>query len=73
VALVMIGATGAGAIVTVNVAVLVPAAFAAVMVTSDVPGAEGVPVIAPVPESKVRPAGRPLAVKLVGWPLAAIT
>src|SRR2546430_150731 len=59
-------------ILIVNVAVVVPAALLAVIVTAKVPPARGVPEMTPVEVLSVRPAGRPVALKLVGVLLAAI-
>ena len=61
VALVIEGGTGAAAIVSVNVAVPVPPAPVALNVTLYDPACVGVPVIAPVVVSTVRPVGRPVA------------
>lgn len=59
--------TGAGGlIVIVRVIVPVPPAFVAPKTTADVPVTVGIPVIAPVEELILRPAGNPAAVKLVG-------
>jgi len=57
--LVMTG--GGGLIVKVSVAVPVPLAFVALIVTLYVPAAVGVPEIKPVFVLTVRPAGRPVA------------
>src|SRR5689334_14889838 len=55
--------------VQVNVAVPVaPVVSRAVTVTVDVPAAVGAPVIRPVPELMVRPAGRPVALYVSVWP-----
>ena len=51
----------AGLIVMVSVAVPVPPAFVALIVTLDVPAAVGVPVIAPVAVLTDKPVGRPVA------------
>lgn len=58
--------------VSVRVAVPVPPAFVAPIVTLEVPTAVGVPVINPVPVATLSPAGSPVALKLVGVLLAAI-
>jgi hypothetical protein len=58
--------------VSVNVAEPVPPAFVALIVTVVVAAAVGVPVIFPVEELTLRPAGNPVALKLVGVLLAAI-
>ncbi len=63
---------GAGAIVIVSVADPVPPPFVAVIVTVALPAAVGVPVICPVVGSIAKPAGRPVAPKLVGLFDAAI-
>lgn len=47
--------------VKVRVALPVPAALVAPMVTVKVPTVEGVPVIAPVDELTLKPGGRPVA------------
>ncbi|MEO5960560.1 MAG: hypothetical protein ABIR80_15715 [Opitutaceae bacterium] len=70
--LVIVGLTGAAPMVSVNVAVPVPTALLALRVTVETPAAVGVPPIAPVVALTVRPAGRPVAPKLVGSPVAAI-
>src|SRR4051812_24817482 len=54
VALVIVGATGAGATVTVNRPVPLPAELVAVSVATKVPAAVGVPVMAPVDVLSVR-------------------
>lgn len=59
-------------IVTVRMAVLVPAAFVALIVTAVVAAAVGVPEIAPVPLLIANPAGKPVAPKLVGEFVAVI-
>ena len=65
--------TGAATeIVSVRVAVPVPVAFVALSVTVDVPVAVGVPVINPLSGSTDRPAGKPVALKLVGEFVAVI-
>ncbi len=53
-------------IVMVSVAVLGPLAFPAVIVTVAVPDVVGVPEIIPVLASTDRPAGKPVALKVVG-------
>ena len=54
--------TGAGGlIVIVNVAVPVPPAFVAPIVTDETPVAVGVPVIFPVLVLTLNPAGKPVA------------
>lgn len=58
--------------VSVKVAVPVPAALVALIVTVDVPPEVGAPEIKPVPLSTDRPAGKPVALKLVGEPTAAV-
>ena len=65
---------GLGAAVTdsVNVAVSVPAVLLAERATLNVPTAVGVPVIAPVLGSTVRPAGRPLALKVSSMAVVVI-
>ena len=50
----------------------VPAEFLAYMLTFDVPATVGVPEIRPVALLKESPAGRPVALKLVGAPVAVI-
>lgn len=52
--------------VSARVAVPVPEEFVAPIVTLEVPVAVGVPVIRPVVVLTDRPAGRPVALKLVG-------
>jgi hypothetical protein len=59
--LVITGGLLAAAIVSVNVAVPVPLAFVAPIVTELVPLAVGVPVIAPVEVFTDSPPGRPVA------------
>jgi hypothetical protein len=51
---------------------LLPKEFAAVMETVATCGAEGVPLITPVDEFRVRPAGSPVAVNEVGEFVAVI-
>ena len=58
-------------IVRVRVAVPVPAALVAPIVTGVVPGAVGVPEINPVAVLTANPAGKPVAPKLMGL-LAAV-
>ena len=60
------------ATVTTKVAVPVPALLMAPIETLEVPADVGVPVIAPVAVFTERPAGRPVALKLVGELLAVI-
>src|SRR5256885_1575199 len=59
-------------IVIVSVAEPVPPAFVALIVTAVMPGVVGVPEIAPVAVFTERPAGSPVALKLVGVLLAVI-
>ena len=63
---------GAAVTVSVRVAVPVPVALVALSATLLVPAAVGVPVMAPLVVFIVRPAGRPVALKLVGVLVAAI-
>ena len=72
VALVMMGAMEAAATVMVRVAVSVPELLVALIVTTEMPTFEGVPVMAPGEELSTRPAGRLVAAKLVGEPDAVI-
>ena len=58
--------------VRVNVALPVPPALVALMVTLYVPAVVGVPEIKPVVVFTLKPAGRPLALKLVGLLVAVI-
>ena len=58
--------------VSVNVAEPVPPALVALMVTLEVPAAVGVPEINPVVVLTLKPAGSPVALKLVGLLLAVI-
>jgi hypothetical protein len=58
--------------VSVNVAEPVLPAFVALIVTVEVAAAVGVPVISPVDVLTLKPAGRPVALKLVGVLLAVI-
>jgi len=69
-ALVMMGV--AGLIVSVNVVEPVPPAFVAEMVTELMPATVGVPLITPVVVSTLNPAGKPVALKLVGVWLAVM-
>jgi hypothetical protein len=65
--------TGAGGLmVKVNVALPVPPALVALIVTVYVPAVVGVPEINPVLVSTVKPAGSPVALKLVGLLVAVI-
>ena len=65
--------TGAGGLtVSVNVAVPVPPTFVALSATLDVPAVVGVPEISPVVVLTVSPAGKPVALKLVGLFVAVI-
>jgi hypothetical protein len=64
--------TGTAETVSVSVAVPVPALFVALSVIVETPPAVGVPEIKPVAVFTVRPAGRPVAPKLVGVLLAVI-
>ena len=59
-------------IVKVNVALPVPPALVALMVTLYVPAVVGVPELKPVLVFTDRPAGSPVALKLVGL-LVAVT
>ena len=59
--LVMTGAAPAGFIVRTKVALPVPPALVAEIVTLLVPAALGVPMIAPVELLTLKPAGKPLA------------
>ena len=59
-------------IVKVSIAVPVPALLVALNVTDDAPAAAGVPEINPVAALIDRPAGNPLAPKLVGEFVAVI-
>jgi len=69
-ALVMTGADGL--IVRVSVEVPVPLALVALMVTFVVPAAVGVPDMRPLAVLTLKPAGRPMALKLVGLLLAVM-
>ena len=62
VALVMIGATPAAATVIESVALPVPVALVALRVKIETPAVVGVPVIAPVAATMLKPAGKGLAV-----------
>ena len=62
----------AALIVKVNVAVPVPAAFVARNPMLDVPAAVGVPEMTPVAVLTESPAGKPAALKLVGFLVAVI-
>ena len=66
------GAAGARLLITFNirVAVPLPLALVAVKVTSLCPKAVGVPEIIPVAASKLRPAGKPVALYEDGVALA---
>jgi hypothetical protein len=65
--------TGAGGlIVKVNVALPVPPELVALIVTVYVPTVVGVPEINPVLVSTVKPAGSPVALKLIGLLVAVI-
>ncbi len=66
------GWTGAGAIEMVNVALPVPPVLVALKVTEELPAAVGVPLIKPLVALMERPAGRPVAAKLVALLLAVI-
>ena len=68
--LVMTGA--AGLTVMPSVALPVPPALVALIVTLYVPAVVGVPEIKPVVVFTLKPAGRPLALKLVGLLVAVI-
>ena len=62
----------AGLIVMTRVALPVPPALVALMVTLDVPAVVGVPEINPVLVFTDKPAGNPVALKLVGLFVAVI-
>ena len=62
----------AGLIVMTSVALPVPPALVALMVTLDVPAVVGVPEINPVLVFTDKPAGSPVALKLVGLFVAVI-
>jgi hypothetical protein len=68
--LVMTGA--AGLMVKVSVALPVPPALVALIVALYVPAVVGVPEISPVVVFTVKPAGSPVAPKLVGLLVAVI-
>ena len=68
----MTGAPKAAFTVMFNVALPVPPALFAEIVTLLVPAALGVPVIAPVPVLMLKPAGKPVAPYEVGLPEAVI-
>jgi hypothetical protein len=70
-ALVIAGGGGV-LMVKANVADPVPAALVALNATLDTPDAVGVPEMAPVAVLTESPAGRPVALKLVGLLLAVI-
>jgi hypothetical protein len=72
VAVVGLEITGTPVTARVRLAVLVPALFVALSVTVETPAAPGVPEIKPDAELIVRPAGSPLAPKLVGLFVAVI-
>jgi hypothetical protein len=63
---------GVAATITVTVAVPVPLAFVALNETAELPAAVGIPEMTPVPVLMLRPAGSPLAPKLVGVFVAVI-
>ena len=67
----MIAGTG-GAIARLSVALPVPPAFVALMVTLVLPAAVGVPEINPLVEFTLKPAGRPVAPNEVALLLAVI-
>ena len=64
--------TGSALIVKVKIALPVPPALVALMVTLYVPVVVGVPEIKPVVGSTVRPGGSGVALKLVGLLVAVI-
>ena len=70
--LLMTGAAPAAFTVRAKVALPVPPALVAEIVTLLVPAALGVPVIAPVPVLTLKPAGRPVAPYEVELPEAVI-
>ena len=70
--LLMTGAATAALTVRVKVALPVPPALVALMVTLLVPATDGVPVMAPVPVLMLKPAGKPVAPYEVGLPEAVI-
>ena len=64
---------GAGtSIINVKSMLPVPLVFEALKVTVNVPDAAGVPEITPVVVLMLRPAGKPLALKLVGELMAVM-
>ena len=63
---------GGGWIVRARAALPLPPALVALSVTVEVPAAVGVPEIKPLVALTARPAGSPVAAKLVGELLAAI-
>jgi hypothetical protein len=63
---------GAGLMVKVNVALPVPPALLALIVTVYVPAVVGVPEITPVLVFTLKPTGNPVALKLVGLLVAVI-
>ena len=64
--------TGIGLTVNVSVWLAVPYALLAESVIVIVPAGVGLPEITPVSESRLKPAGRSVAAKLVGVWVAAI-
>ena len=62
----------AGLIVSDRVCVPVPPALVALKLTLEFPAVIGVPEMSPVTVSMDRPAGRPVALKLVGLLVAVI-
>ena len=62
----------AGVIVTASVWVPVPPALVALRVTVEAPALVGVPEMSPVVALSARPAGNPVAPKLVGLFVAVI-
>src|SRR2546427_10925237 len=69
-AMVMTGV--AGLIVTASVWVPVPPALVALRVTVEAPALVGVPAMSPLVASSARPAGNPVAPKLVGLFVAVL-
>src|SRR3989441_9703192 len=69
---VMVMAGVAGVIVTASVWVPVPPALVALRVTVEAPAVAGVPEMSPVVALSARPAGNPVAPKLVGLFVAVI-
>lgn len=63
---------GVALIVRFSVVEPVPVAFVALSVTLEFPGVVGVPEITPVEVLTLRPAGKPIAEKLVGEFVAVI-